>query len=777
MRTTGILIICFALLSACGGGGSGGGSSNKSTAESSLSSSSSSALNYSVTPITENSAARLAGAFLDALAFANQPPKLSPKYELSDGTKTGRCDDNTGSYEITIANSGKRIDESYSNCRTLVFYTENTGEDLTLSGKQTQIQSTSNNQDVIQYSWDRFSYTDYFSEKETLHGNAEFKISDKNIAVKINASIENSKQGKFEINSFNVELDKSLSNYSNILQATGNIKLIDVAAANVQYSSKESKIILSGLNSNLKIYESNKKINVDLDSDNDGVIDAAVSLTPNTVEPLSEKSLLTNISPAITEGSSYINLNSLKLKPFSLKENFTHPSGHLLRMHLEFIEGNESDWQRTDATSFALKKPVTNEYTTYRFYAYATDGFGNQSQKLDMTVHISADTDEDGNFDIYDRDDDNDSVEDRDDAFPLDATESTDTDGDGVGDNKDPDADNDGVLNASDAYPLDHNCKAIEEGDGKKCYQSIMSPNVLFADKDGIFYIMSLSKIINGIHTGKHDIIKWDSKSQRVIAVVDEIMPNEAIRGVYVDGSNLFLFHYQDSRTIYAYNPVTNEVSNYFDHNDNILSFTLDKEFLILNVIYANGDIFYESYSSTGELVSKINWLVTIDNMPTAILFRNSELIPFCKVSIAIESNGEFAEVGDRAERWIDPCNNGYEKFISPDANFAVLSGYEYYYGDSGIYNNSGEYLFLANWSLGLRSAWSTKGFTYAMYTAGRYEINVISPYGQMLFSRVLPVGDYEPSIYFNNGKIVIFSYQNQGGIRIGVYDEELNPL
>jgi hypothetical protein len=762
MRTIGILITCFALLSACGGGGS----DNRNTPESKLSSSSASSLNYSVTPITEKSAARLAGAFLDTLALANQPPQLSPKYELTDGTKTGKCDSNTGSYEITITNSGKKIDESYSNCLTLVLYTDNTGEDLTLSGKKTQTQSTSNNQDIVQYFWNNFSYTDSLLEKETLHGNAEYKISDKNIFAKINASVENSKQGKFEINNFNIELDKD---YSNILKASGNIKLVDVAAANVQYSATESKVLLAGLNSNLKIYESNKKINIDLDSDNDGVIDAAVSLAPNIAESLSEKSLLTSISPTITEGSNYINLNSLKLKPFSLKENFTHPLGHLLRINLEFIEGNESDWQQTDATSFALKNPISNEYTTYRFYAYAIDGFGNQSQRLDMIVHISADTDEDGIFDIYDHDDDNDGVADKDDAFPLDPTEWKDTDGDGIGDNKDPDIDNDGVLNALDAYPLDHNCKAIEEGNGEKCYMSIMSPNVLFTDKDGIFYMMSLSKITNGIHTGKHDIIKWDSKSQRVIEVVDEIIPNKAIRGIYINSSHLFLFHYQDSKTIYAYNPVTNEISNYFYHNNEILTFTLDKGFLILSIIESNGDIFYESYDSNGELVSKINWLVTIDNIPTAIIFRDSELIPFCQISIAIDNDGEFIEVGNRTKRWEDPCNSGYDKIISPDGNFAVLTG---------IYDNSGKLLFEGgDWNLGVHTAWTTLGFTYASYSNGHFELNVINPHGEKIFNRALPDGNYEPHTYFSNGRIVVFSYQEKGGIRIGVYDQELTPL
>jgi hypothetical protein len=54
-----------------------------------------------------------------------------------------------------------------------------------------------------------------------------------------------------------------------------------------------------------------------------------------------------------------------------------------------------------------------------------------------------------------DDDDDNDGVEDVDDAFPLDPTESVDTDDDGIGNNADPDDDNDGVLDGDDPFPLD----------------------------------------------------------------------------------------------------------------------------------------------------------------------------------------------------------------------------------------------------------------------------------------------------------------------------------
>ncbi|WP_416306467.1 M12 family metallo-peptidase [Neptunicella sp. SCSIO 80796] len=70
------------------------------------------------------------------------------------------------------------------------------------------------------------------------------------------------------------------------------------------------------------------------------------------------------------------------------------------------------------------------------------------------TIDIN-DFDRDGITDDADTDDDNDSVLDEADAFPLDPYESVDTDGDGIGNNTDTDDDNDGVSDSEDAFPLD----------------------------------------------------------------------------------------------------------------------------------------------------------------------------------------------------------------------------------------------------------------------------------------------------------------------------------
>ncbi|TQV89522.1 Calx-beta domain-containing protein [Aliikangiella coralliicola] len=85
-----------------------------------------------------------------------------------------------------------------------------------------------------------------------------------------------------------------------------------------------------------------------------------------------------------------------------------------------------------------------------------------------FAVRFESETNTDGDdlSDSIDPDDDNDGVEDSEDAFPLDSTESIDTDGDGIGNNADTDDDGDGVDDASDAFPLDATETTDSDGDG-----------------------------------------------------------------------------------------------------------------------------------------------------------------------------------------------------------------------------------------------------------------------------------------------------------------------
>jgi hypothetical protein len=97
-------------------------------------------------------------------------------------------------------------------------------------------------------------------------------------------------------------------------------------------------------------------------------------------------------------------------------------------------------------------KNYANEYISEDLFS--TDitlaNIFSNNQVLDSLL----DTDADGLANVVDLNDDNDSAEDLNDAFPLDLNETIDTDQDGVGNNADTDDDGDGVIDTDDDYPL-----------------------------------------------------------------------------------------------------------------------------------------------------------------------------------------------------------------------------------------------------------------------------------------------------------------------------------
>ena len=140
---------------------------------------------------------------------------------------------------------------------------------------------------------------------------------------------------------------------------------------------------------------------------------------------------------------------------------------------------------------------------------------------VDADIHLGnfvGDTDADGVGNIFDRDDDDDGVEDlldtfpvdpsewtdadgdtvgdNADAFPTDWSEQADTDGDGVGDNADTDDDGDGVADRQDDHPLDTNNDGVpnridedDDGDGVKDIDDqlpVDASETVDTDQDGI---------------------------------------------------------------------------------------------------------------------------------------------------------------------------------------------------------------------------------------------------------------------------------------------------
>lgn len=94
------------------------------------------------------------------------------------------------------------------------------------------------------------------------------------------------------------------------------------------------------------------------------------------------------------------------------------------------------------------------------------DGVENSEDAFPDDPTESADLDADGIGDNADTDRDGDGVENAEDAFPNDPAESSDIDADGTGDNADTDRDGDGVENSEDAFPNDPTESSDIDADG-----------------------------------------------------------------------------------------------------------------------------------------------------------------------------------------------------------------------------------------------------------------------------------------------------------------------
>ena len=123
-------------------------------------------------------------------------------------------------------------------------------------------------------------------------------------------------------------------------------------------------------------------------------------------------------------------------------------------------DGSIDDISLTPTTSRYVRMLGIERATPWGYSLFEFEVYGN-----DVVTPI-LDNDGDGIPDSIDADDDNDGVNDINDAFPFDSTETSDNDGDLIGDNSDTDDDNDGVNDLLDVFPLDNTESNDADADG-----------------------------------------------------------------------------------------------------------------------------------------------------------------------------------------------------------------------------------------------------------------------------------------------------------------------
>lgn len=176
------------------------------------------------------------------------------------------------------------------------------------------------------------------------------------------------------------------------------------------------------------------------------------------------------------------------------------------------------------------------------------DGVPDDKDAFPLNKNESLDSDGDSIGNNKDDDDDNDGIKDAQDAFPVDATESIDTDKDGIGNNSDldddgdglpdldelklgtdplkPDTDGDGVNDKEDAYPLDPTQSRDFDRDG------ISDEKDNDADNDGI----PKETDINDTNLGPQVNITSDGKAISKIIYPNKTVTFESVTSIDPDG-------------------------------------------------------------------------------------------------------------------------------------------------------------------------------------------------------------------------------------------------
>ena len=212
-------------------------------------------------------------------------------------------------------------------------------------------------------------------------------------------------------------------------------------------------------------------------TDNDGVTDSKtitieiVDVTKPVANAGSDRTVVEDTTVSFNAGASSDNVGIVSYEwdfgdgttgtGLTVTHTYTQPGTYSVLLTVRDAAGNSN----TDTITVTVKKrnggggdAVVKDSDN--------DGINDDQDAFPFDPTETVDTDVDGIGNNADPDDDNDGVPDAQDIFPLDPSESLDTDGDGLGNNADADDDNDGVLDDDDAFPLNSLESTDTDGDG-----------------------------------------------------------------------------------------------------------------------------------------------------------------------------------------------------------------------------------------------------------------------------------------------------------------------
>ena len=219
-----------------------------------------------------------------------------------------------------------------------------------------------------------------------------------------------------------------------------------------------------------------------------------------------------NVAPVFTENNSQV-ANTGETVSLNFNTWVSDANFDVLDVSISVIttpEGAVYELSPWDSFSYSFNSDTSGEFI---FKLSAVDPEGLSAEGI-ISFMVVLDTDGDGIIDSIDSDDDGDGVNDDQDKFPLDNSESVDTDGDGIGNNADTDDDNDGVIDTVDLFPVDAQCSTATHSVGGRCVSVVAaeSDEIAVDEASGIIYLLAKSENL---------IIRWNTADSSFMDTIE----------------------------------------------------------------------------------------------------------------------------------------------------------------------------------------------------------------------------------------------------------------
>lgn len=528
-------------LTACGGsGGSGGGGG---TIQPPNSPPPPSPPPVSTATLDLVNTGKFGGALLQTVAFGRDLVETVRPGVLQDirtGSRNNSCPSG-GSVRTQLSNDRLRLTETFNNCVT------NLGAQLaTLSGvRRTVYASPPGNRGISNGPFDVDVTFESLSVSaggisETIDGSVRyspgaFANDESQDSMTLNLDISNSNEGTLTLTDVRFDIRFTVSFLNDLIGingASGQITHNVQGRVDLGYDAADDAILMTGAGTGVGAVQISGVSTVTFSESATAPSTGFLVLDVEDIRGTEFFNESNRFGPLrISQFVSGLNVLVLQQDSlqFSLRRNFIDGDGDLLSAELVPIEVILTDRDGRDETVpaddprvavsvtqpeagiFSVSSATDAETAAYRFEAFVEDPTGLRSlDPLEVAFSIYLDSDLDGEGDRFDDDDDNDTVPDFRDEFPLDPTESSDNDRDGIGDNGDTDDDNDGTPDVDDAYPFDAACFLASDGDGNQCFLSLLDfRSDLLVDRDGVVYFSDF----DAFFTGRFTVRRYDTNT------------------------------------------------------------------------------------------------------------------------------------------------------------------------------------------------------------------------------------------------------------------------